>query len=98
MIELKGKQKRYLRGLGHNLKPVVMIGKNGITEAVITATKDALLANELIKCRVLDNCEDDRKEVARQLAQDCDAALAQVLGRTFLLYIPHPEKPEIKLP
>ncbi|MEJ2520533.1 MAG: YhbY family RNA-binding protein, partial [Desulfuromonadales bacterium] len=49
---LTGKQNRYLRGLGHKLRPVVMIGKHHMSEEVIRATDEALVAHELIKVRI----------------------------------------------
>lgn len=85
-MKLTGKQNRYLRGLGHHLDPVVMIGKAGLTESIVTSTSQSLDTHELIKLRVQDGCDLDRKEVANQLAKVVHAQLVQVLGRTFLLY------------
>src|SRR5690348_583007 len=58
---LSGKAARYLRGLGHHLDPIVQIGKDGITEGVVTATRTALLAHELIKVKILPEAPIDRK-------------------------------------
>jgi RNA-binding protein len=85
-MKLTGKQNRYLRGLGHHLDPVVMTGKAGLTESIVTSTSQSLDTHELIKLRVQDGCDLDRKEVANQLAKVVHAQLVQVLGRTFLLY------------
>lgn len=94
---LKGKQKRYLRGLGHPLSPAVQIGKHEITEALIAETCAALESHELIKVKIQESCMTDRREVADALATACGAELAQVLGRTFLLYR-QASKPSIILP
>jgi RNA-binding protein len=94
---LNGKQKRFLRGLGHGLKPVIMIGKGEITEAVCQETASALEHHELIKVKILESCLMDRHEVAATLEKVCSAELAQVLGRTFLLYKKNKE-PLIELP
>jgi len=83
---LTGKQKRYLRGLGHDLKPVIMVGKNEINESLVSETDSALAAHELIKVKILESCTTDRHEVADSLAKSCGADVAQVLGRTLLLY------------
>ncbi|MEO8800497.1 MAG: YhbY family RNA-binding protein [Polyangiaceae bacterium] len=96
--ELSGKSTRYLRGLGHDLSAVVNVGKEGVTESLVKATKDALLAHELIKVKVQPEAPIDRKTTATDLAEKTDAALAQVLGRTFLLFKRHPKKPKIALP
>jgi len=95
---LTGKAARYLRGLGHELSAVVIIGKDGLTDGVVDATKAALLIHELIKVKVQSEAPVDRKEVAAELATKSESALAQVLGRTFLLYKRHPKKPKIQLP
>lgn len=95
---LTGKSARFLRGLGHDLDPVVVIGKEGLTDAITKATNAALLAHELIKVRILPEAPIDRKEAAKELAEATRSGLAQVLGRTFLLYRRHPKKPKIVLP
>jgi RNA-binding protein len=95
---LSGKATRYLRGLGHHLEPIVQIGKEGITEGVVAATRTALLAHELVKVKVLPESPVDRKLAGEELAERAGAALAQTLGRTLLLYKRHPHKPKIVLP
>lgn len=95
---LRGKQRRYLRGLGTRLDPVVFLGKNAATDAVLREIATALAAHELIKVRLLDSVEGDRKEVARELAKRAGAELVQVLGRTVLLYLANDEEPSIELP
>lgn len=96
--KLPGASLRHLRALGHELEPVVMVGKEGITEGLVKATSAALLTHELIKVKVQSEAPVDRKDAASQLAEAADAVLAQVLGRTFLLYRRHPKKPKIRLP
>ncbi len=95
---LTGKAIRYLRGLGHHLDPVVQIGKEGITEALVAATREALAAHELVKVRVGAEAPIDRKEAGVELAEATGSELAQTLGRTLLLYLRHPRKPKIVLP
>lgn len=97
MKKLSGKQARYLRGLGHHLKPVVMIGKEEINDAVVAATEEALSAHELIKIKLQEGCLSDRKEVAEELAETTNSAIAQILGHTILLYR-EGDEPEIILP
>ncbi|MBN1547639.1 MAG: ribosome assembly RNA-binding protein YhbY [Syntrophaceae bacterium] len=94
---LTGKQKRYLRGLGHDLKPVITIGKNEITDTLIRETDTALERHELIKIKLLESSLTERKEAAGELAESLKADVAQILGRTFLLYRPSRE-PKIILP
>ena len=94
---LSGKQKRFLRGLGHGLKPVIMVGKGEVNEALIKETAEAIACHELIKVKILESCAMDRFEVAEGLAAACAAEVAQVLGRTLLLY-KKAKEPKIELP
>jgi RNA-binding protein len=91
-IQLTGKQNRYLRGLGHGLRPFVMIGKHHLNEEVVKSTHEALEAHELIKVRIQEGCLTDRKTVASELASETASAVVQILGHTFLLYRPSDKK------
>ena len=84
-MPLTGKQRRHLRGLGHHLEPVVIVGQSGVTEGVIAAVEQALNDHELIKVKIHEGPE-DRHEAAEKLAQSTGAELAQLLGRTVLLF------------
>lgn len=94
---LTGKQARFLRGLGHKLQPVVMIGRQEMSDDVVAAVDEALQAHELIKIKLQEGCLTDRRVVAEELAAKTDAAVAQVLGKTILLYRPS-ENELIQLP
>lgn len=94
---LTGKQVRFLRGLGHHLNPVVMIGRGELSDAVLRSTEAALNAHELIKVKLQEGCNLDRREVAADLAVRTGAQVAQILGKTFLLYREAEEK-KISLP
>ena len=98
MEELTGKQRRFLRGLGNQLKATVYVGREGITEGVLKSIEDAYNSSELIKIRIERNCPLDRREAGSQLAEKSHSHLAQVLGQTVLLYRPDPDEPEIELP
>jgi len=86
MKKLSGKQIRFLRGLGHHLQPVVMVGKDEISDRLLASLEEALNAHELIKVKIQEGCLTDRREVARILAESAGAELVQVLGKTILLY------------
>lgn len=90
------KLRKALRAAGHHLSPVVQIGKEGLTRAVVAALDDQLLAHELIKVKVGTESPEDRFEVAAGLAELPEAHVAQVLGRTVLLYRKHPKKPRFE--
>ena len=95
---LTGKQKGYLRSMGNEMDPILQVGKGGITESVVTQTNEVLEVRELIKCRVLQNCSEEPKVVAAELAEQVEADLAQVIGRNFLLFRASKNKPVIVLP
>ena len=83
---LTGKQKRHLRALGHKLKPLIQIGKKEIEAALIAEANVSLDHHELIKVRLLESCMLDKHEASETLAEACQADVAQILGKTFLLY------------
>jgi len=87
------KLRKALRAAGHHLSPVVQVGKEGLTPAVTAALDEQLLAHELIKVKVGTESPEGRFEVAAGLAGLPGAQVAQVLGRTVLLYRKHPAKP-----
>jgi len=93
---LTSRQIRHLRGLGHHLAPLAMIGKEGISVTVVNSVSELLAARELIKVRVQNNCPLARKEAAAALAARTGATLAQVIGKTFLLYRANPDLPADK--
>lgn len=95
---LTGKQKRYLRAMGNEMDPILQVGKEGVTDAVVTSANEALEARELIKGRVLQNSAEDPKAAAEDLANRTGAELVQVIGRNFLLYKESKDKPAIILP
>jgi RNA-binding protein len=95
---LTGKQRRYLRSLGHHLDPVVQVGKDGITPGLVGALDAALATHELIKVRLGEHAGDDRHALAAEVAAAAGAELAGVTGRTLLLYRSRPEEPTIVLP
>lgn len=96
---LTSKQRAHLRSLAHDLDPVVRVGKDGLTEAVITAVKEAFNTRELLKARVLDAAMEDARSAAHALAEHLDnVQVVQVIGHVAILYRPDPEAPEIELP
>ena len=97
-MSLTGKQKRHLRGIGHSLEPVVQIGREGVSEALIQAVDEALTSHELIKVKIGQNAPVERHEVADSLAAQTSSQVAQVLGNTLLLYRADPDNPVIVLP
>jgi len=97
-VSLTGAQRRALRGLGHGIKPVIQIGKMGITDGLVQATSEALAIHELIKLSVGGEAPVDRKTAPKMLATRTGSHVAQIIGRTALLYRRRHDGPVIKLP
>ncbi|HSD88703.1 MAG TPA: ribosome assembly RNA-binding protein YhbY [Kofleriaceae bacterium] len=95
---LTGKQRRHLRALAHDLKPIVQVGKGGIDEGLVKAVDQALADHELIKLKVGEAAGLDRHQAADEIAAQTHSDVAQVLGNTVVLYRPNPDDPQIKLP
>ena len=95
---LSGKQRRYLRGLGHALRPIVQVGRGGIDDGLVAAIDQALADHELVKLKIGEGADLDRHEAAEDLAARTKSEVAQVLGNTVLLYRAHPDDPTIVLP
>lgn len=94
---LTGKQKSYLRSEAHHLQPIFQIGKGGLTEPIIKQIEEALEARELIKVSILQNCEEDKSEIAARL-EEAGIDVAQVIGKILVLYKESKEKKRIVLP
>lgn len=95
---LTGKQKSHLRSLAHHLDPIFQVGKGGVNENLISQIEDALEARELLKVSVLQNCEQEKDEVAQELAKGAKAELVQLIGKTIVLYKESVENKKINLP
>lgn len=95
---LTGKQKRHLRSLAHHLDPIFQVGKGGVNDHLIRHISEALETRELIKVSILNNCMEDREEIAPALAEGSGAELVQVIGKTIVLYKESREHKTIELP
>lgn len=99
---LSTRARAHLRSLAHHLEPVVQIGGEGLTSGVEEAVGTALFDHELIKVRIGQGYEGDRKELARELAERVEADLTQIIGRVVILYRPRakdlPGRPRLVLP
>ena len=88
--------RRALRAAGHHLAPVVQVGKEGVSPAVLAQLDAALLAHELVKVKIGGEGPQGRIEAAAALGGLPGVHLAQLLGRTVLAYRRHPERPRFE--
>ena len=90
---LSGKQKKFLRSIGHHLTQSVIVGREGISENLIQSCNEGLDAHELIKVKLGQNCPTDKKDAALELAARTGSHLVQLIGKTILLYRQNHELP-----
>ena len=95
---LTGKQKRFLRSKAHHLNPIFQVGKGGVNDNLVKQISEALEARELLKVSVLQNCEEDRNDVASTLSKGARAELVQIIGNTIVLYKESRENKQLQLP
>ena len=98
MQSLRGKQKAYLRGRAHELKPIVIVGHRGLTEAVVHQVDGALEDHELIKIKVSKDSPTDRNEVGELLASQVGCEVAGAIGHILIIYRRREENPKIQIP
>jgi RNA-binding protein len=97
-MTLSVRQKKHLRRLGHDLKPVVMTGAAGVSPALLAELDGALEHHELVKVRVRTGERDARNRMISELCEGTGAELVQRIGHIALLYRPRREDPAITLP
>jgi len=95
---LTSKQRAYLRSLANPLPTIGQIGKEGITDTVISSADDALKAREIIKLRVLETSLMTAREACTELCESLNAEPVQCIGTRFVIYRKNEEKPTIVLP
>ena len=95
---LTGKQKRFLRAEANQMKPIFQVGKTGVNENMTIQIDEALEKRELIKVSVLQNCLDDKEEVAQRLSEYTNSEVVQIIGNNIVLYKESKNNKAIHLP
>ena len=96
-MKLSNKQKQFLKGLAHSLKPVVQLGGNGLTEGVVAEIDNALSHHELIKVKVPTDDKEEKTLIIDAIVRETEAVKVQVIGHTLIIYRPTEER-KIQLP
>jgi len=96
-MNLSNKQKQHLKGLAHSLKPIVLLGNNGLTEGVIAEVEQALSHHELIKVKIASEDRETKSLIIDAIVRETKAQNVQVIGKTLVLYRPSEER-KIALP
>ena len=90
-MNLTNKQKQYLKGLAHSLKPVVQLGGNGLTEGVLAEIENALSFHELIKVKIPTDDREEKKLIAEAIVGETKAVNVQTIGHVLVIYRPSEE-------
>jgi RNA-binding protein len=94
---LNKKQIQYLKGLAHSLKPVVLLGNNGLTEAVVAEIDFALNHHELIKVKIPTDDRETKALIVEAICRETNSTKVQVIGKTLVVFRQGEEK-KIRVP
>ncbi len=97
-MSLSETQKKHLRGLGHRLKPTVMIGDAGVTDSLFAEFESTLAHHELIKIKVRVGDRSQRDAIMADLCERSGGEMVQRIGNVALIYRENPERRRIVLP
>ena len=97
-MKLTNNQKKHLRSLAHDLRPIVMIGQHGLSNAVLAELESTMTKHELLKIKVRASDRDEKQEIVDKILSFSKAALVQVIGGVLVIYRPFDENPSIILP
>jgi RNA-binding protein len=96
-MSLTTNQTKTLRGLTHSLKPVVMVGQNGLKDTIFEEIETALDFHELIKVKIAAD-RDEREEIIKEILKTSKAEKVQQIGQVLVLFRRNPENPKIVIP
>ena len=95
---LKGKQRAYLRSIANTLKPIIQLGKEGVTENFLDQLDEMLTAREIVKVTILETAGLVAKETANAICEALRAEFVQAIGFKFTIYRKNLEEPKIVFP
>lgn len=88
-MKLTSKERNFLRALAHDLKPVVRIGKNGITEELYTSINQVLSTHELIKIKLLNNTEVEmERKLLEEIEEKTKSYVISTIGSNIIVFKP----------
>ena len=90
-MSLSNKQKQHLKGLAHSLKPVVMLGANGLTEGVLAEIDSALNHHELIKVKVASSDRELKNAIVDAIIRETQSTKVQTIGHILVIFRQSPE-------
>jgi len=84
-----------LKKIGNKMRPIIRVGKEGISDNLIDNVSKVLSTRELTKVRILNNSDGEVREVAEKLSKDTESIVVSIIGKTILLFKENPKKPKI---
>ena len=96
-MSLNKKQIQHLKGLAHSLKPIVLLGNNGLTEAVVAEIDFALNHHELIKVKIPTDDRENKGLIVEAICRETQSTKVQVIGKTLIIYRQSPDQ-KIRIP
>jgi len=97
-MKLTNNQKKHLRSLAHDLRPIVMVGQHGLSDAVLAELESTMTKHELLKIKVRASDRVEKQEIVDKILSFSKAALVHVIGGVLVIYRPFDENPSIILP
>ncbi|OUS32886.1 RNA-binding protein [Thalassotalea sp. 42_200_T64] len=91
-MNLSKKQIQHLKGVAHSLKPVVMLGNNGLTEAVVAEIDYALGHHELIKVKIPTDDKEVKQLIVDAIVRETNSIKVQTIGKTLVIFRQSDEK------
>ncbi len=95
---LTGKQRSYLKGLANTQKPLLQLGKEGLSDGFINQLDALLESHELVKISVLENSAENAKDVAIEACERLEAEFVQAIGSKFTIYRQSRIDPNLEIP
>ncbi len=92
---MNNKEREFLRKAAHDLNPIIRVGKEGYTDNLGQGILDAIESRELIKVKLLQSVETDKREIANTIEEKTGCEVVTVIGRTIILYKENKEKPKV---
>ncbi|HSH83594.1 MAG TPA: ribosome assembly RNA-binding protein YhbY [Guyparkeria sp.] len=97
-MNLTARQRQYLRAEAHHLRPVVLLGQHGLTDAVLAEIDQALEIHELIKVRIPGVERDEKRDVIEAITSSTHSTLVQTVGHIAVLFRPRASQSDFILP
>lgn len=94
---MNSREREFLRKKAHELDPIVRVGKEGYTDNLGQSILDAIASRELIKVKMLQSVEIDKRELASIIEEKTGCEVVGVIGKTIILYKENRENPKVSL-